>query len=99
MQTVSMNTQIPRTPLQLGAGIKSVSILRNGQFDAAVRDDSVERWLVTDLLEHTSYTVTRHGESYAVTLVSGDEFIVADVEGAADIPDVVHRLVQFATPS
>jgi hypothetical protein len=107
MQPVTVNTQIPQNatelrtvnPRQLGAGIKSVSILRNGQFNGPVGGDSVERWTITDLFECTSYTVTRHGESYALTLKSGNDLIVADVEGTADIPDVAQKLAQFATTS
>jgi len=107
MQTVTISRGIPKKVTELhtadianlGAGVKSVSILRNGQIDVAIRDDSVERWSVTNLLEHTSYTVTRHGESYGLSLASRDGFIVADVDEEADIPEVADRLNQLAARS
>jgi len=107
MQTVTIRPGIPNKATELhtadisnlGPGVKSVSILRNGQIDVVIRDDSVERWSVTNLLRHTSYTVTRHGDSYGLSLASRDGFIVADVEEEADIPEVADRLAQLATLS
>ena len=83
----------------VGPAVKSIAVLRNGQIDMVVRDESVERWYVTDLLERTSYTVSRSGEGYALSLASNGGFIVADVDPTADIPEVAQALAQLARPS
>ena len=83
----------------VGPAVKSVAVLRNGQIDTVVRDESVERWYVTDLLERTSYTVSRSGEGYALSLASNGGFIVADVDPTADIPEVAQALAQLARSS
>jgi hypothetical protein len=83
----------------LASAVKSVSILRNGQIEMHVRDDSVEQWFLTDLLEQTTYTVTRHNDGYRLNLASGNAFAVADVQDTADIPEVAHRLAQLIASS
>jgi hypothetical protein len=83
----------------LGPGVKSFSILRNGQIEVRVREDSVELWFLTDLLEQTTYTVTRHKDGYRLNLASGNGFAVADVQDTADIPEVAHRLAQLIASS